>query len=93
MAYARRSLGDALAMTPDKLAFIQGAGTQGETKVKPKVVESKAQVDEIQTPIALGFLGVCPRFAWNDLLALMTTQLRGAWHPTFSLWPRRSQVV
>ena len=29
-----------------------------------------------------GVLGVYPRFAWNDLLALMTTLLRGGRHPT-----------
>jgi hypothetical protein len=33
-------------------------------------------------------LGVCPRFAWNDLLALMAKLLRGAKHPTFALWTR-----
>ncbi len=53
MANARRSLGDALAMTPDKLAFIQGAGTQSEPKVEAKVMVPKAQVEESQVPIAL----------------------------------------
>jgi hypothetical protein len=43
--------------------------------------------------ICKGVLRVCPRFAWNDLLALMAKLLRVVRHPTFALWPRRSQVV
>ena len=35
----RRSLGDALALTPDKLAFIQGATAQAATVVAEPVIE------------------------------------------------------
>ena len=43
MATARRSLGDALAMTPDKLAFIQGANAAQEAKPTQTVELPKAE--------------------------------------------------
>ena len=52
MANARRSLGDALAMTPDKLAFIQGANAAQEAK-PTQTVEVPKTVSPIEEPIAL----------------------------------------
>ncbi|MDZ4848224.1 MAG: hypothetical protein SGI77_02935 [Pirellulaceae bacterium] len=56
MANARRSLGDALAMTPDKLAFIHGSGASTDAKkstsevaadfnVEPTRAENEAETD------------------------------------------------
>jgi hypothetical protein len=52
MANARRSLGDALAMTPDKLAFIQGANAAQEAK-PTRTVELPKAVSATEEPIAL----------------------------------------
>ena len=52
MANARRSLGDALAMTPDKLAFIQGANAAQEAK-PTQTVELPKAVSVTEEPIAL----------------------------------------
>ena len=52
MANARRSLGDALAMTPDKLAFIQGPNAAQETKPS-RTVELPKPVSATEEPIAL----------------------------------------
>ena len=51
MANARRSLGDALAMTPDKLAFIQGAAN--DAKPTPKVEQQKVIAAVNEEPISL----------------------------------------
>ena len=51
MVNTRRSLGDALAMTPDKLAFIQGAGTKSEQGSAPiEASQSKPVVEELRQP-------------------------------------------
>ena len=52
MANARRSLGDALAMTPDKLAFIQGANAAQEAK-PTQTVELPKPISATEEPIAL----------------------------------------
>ena len=52
MANARRSLGDALAMTPDKLAFIQGANAAQEAK-PTQTVELPKAVSSTEEPITL----------------------------------------
>lgn len=52
MVNARRSLGDALAMTPDKLAFIQGASATQEAK-PGQTVELPKSVLATEKPIAL----------------------------------------
>ena len=53
MANTRRSLGDALAMTPDKLAFIQGPGAQTEAKPIARTEQPKVASIAIGEPIAL----------------------------------------
>lgn len=53
MANARRSLGDALAMTPDKLAFIQGAGASNDAKPTTRVEQTKVVAAVTEDPIAL----------------------------------------
>jgi hypothetical protein len=52
MANARRSLGDALAMTPDKLAFIQGANAAQEAK-PTQTVELPKPISATEEPVAL----------------------------------------
>lgn len=52
MANARRSLGDALAMTPDKLAFIQGASATQEAKPS-QTVELPKSVLATEKPTVL----------------------------------------
>lgn len=46
----RRSLGDALTMSPEKLAFIQG----GESNPTPKVVEVRKKETETTIDVTLG---------------------------------------